>query len=1249
MKWLIGLNWYFRLAAFITVNSFLLSVGQSVLSQVVPDSTLPTNSTVTPQGEINGGTTAGTNLFHSFSQFSIPTNGRAWFNNALNIQNIISRVTGSSLSSIDGLIRANGTANLFLINPNGIVLGPNAQLDIGGSFVGSTANAIQVGDQGFFSATNPTSPSLLTVNPSALVFNQTQSQRPKVTVQGDLRVRDGKSLLLVGGDINLNGADFNQNIGSLIALGGHVEIGAVAESGTVGLAIAGDNFDLNIPSGLALADVSITNGFDIYVTSGGSGRITINAQNINLANSSLQAGIDSELGSTDVEAKDININALGEITLTDSLIINNLSTRALGRAGDINITADSLFITGGQLQTITNGKGDAGNVNIIAHDTVSFNGTEIFARVGENAEGEAGDINIMSGSLEVNDVQLQNQTLGKGNAGDVNITARDTVTFRKSEIFNDVFSTAEGNGGDVNINASSKVTFDESAVFTRVSKEARGDAGNINITTGSLDVKNGAQLISAMDGQGDAGDLNINAHDTVTFDGSLVFNRLSEDAEGKGGDININTGYLSVKNGAQLQTITNGKGNAGDVYIYARDLVSIDGAVNEGLISSAIITSVGDNGIGEGGDINIWANQLTLSSNASLQSGVAFNGQGRGGDIILNITDVISLIGGSTAPTGESTRITIGVEPNAIGSSGDLNVKTGSFKLVDGAIVKTSTQGLGNAGNIFIEADIVDISGSVASSGLPSGLFSSTNTTGKAGNITVNSQTFRIADGAALSARSKGDGDGGDIRVKTSLFEALNGGQLVTTALGNGKAGNIFVEADQLKLSGKDPNYDARIDQLQNFLAGIDEFQRDLVANDITETGPASGLFAGTVEESTGSGGGIAVSSSSLDINDSAEISATSKGRGDAGDIAVDTGTLNLGTYGSISGEMGTQATGDGSRITITANDLTATSGGNITTTTSSTQGGSAGGIELYLSNRLTLSDANSGLFANAETGSTGNGGNIFVDPQTVSITNGAAIAVNSAGSGTGGSITLAASSLTLDNGAISAATTSSDGGNINLSVNDLTLLNNNSEISATAGELGNGGNLTIDTRFLIANNNSDITANAFQGTGGNIEITAEGIFLSSDSNITASSELGIDGTVQLNTLDVDPRQGLINLPGTVIDVSQLVSQRCATTRDLAQNQSEFIVAGRGGIPPSPTQPLQDDSALAEWITIKPSAAHSRSLSVPTAITSVPEPEEIIVEAQGWVVNDRGKIVLTAPASPAQPVRLEPSNVCQGS
>ena len=173
---------------------------------------------------ITGGTSAGSNLFHSFANFSVPEGTSAIFiNDNGNIHNVIGRVTGINPSWILGQLRAEGSApnfNLFLLNPNGIIFGSTASLSLNGSFVATTADSIQFGNKGFFSASIQNDPALLTINPSAFIFNRLRNN-PISHQLAELNVPNGNSLVLLGGDIKSEG-------GTLTVPNGRVELGGLA-------------------------------------------------------------------------------------------------------------------------------------------------------------------------------------------------------------------------------------------------------------------------------------------------------------------------------------------------------------------------------------------------------------------------------------------------------------------------------------------------------------------------------------------------------------------------------------------------------------------------------------------------------------------------------------------------------------------------------------------------------------------------------------------------------------------------------------------------------------------------------------------------------------------------------------------------------------------------------------------------------------------------------------------------------------
>ena len=469
------------LASALAMGEVLAASGNGV-AQIVPDATLGAQRTVvTPNATtdvISGGATRGANLFHSFSQFSVPTGRTAYFNNALQIQNIISRVTGASVSNIDGLIKANGVANLFLINPNGIVFGPNARLNIGGSFVVSTANSLKFADGTAFSAKTPQATPLLTVSvPIGLQFganpesitNRSQATDSSGNTIG-LQVKPGKSLVLVGGNVILDK-------GNLLAWGGRVELGGLSAAGTVGL--NGDG-SLTYPAGVERADVSLNDGGLVDVTAQGGGSIVVNARNLDMLNSNLNAGIKNDSGSVGTQAGDVNIDATGAVTIAHSNIVNNVQPRAIGKAGNINITAESLdLMNSGGLNTRSYGQGNAGSISIFARDAVSFDSSGAFSSfdpseperdnptVGNtnqlipNIVGKSGDIYISAGSISLTGGSLLlADTHGIGDAGKITLLARDQVSAsgvgtygNSSDLISGCGSGCRGNGGNISITA----------------------------------------------------------------------------------------------------------------------------------------------------------------------------------------------------------------------------------------------------------------------------------------------------------------------------------------------------------------------------------------------------------------------------------------------------------------------------------------------------------------------------------------------------------------------------------------------------------------------------------------------------------------------------------------------------------------------------------------------------------------------------------------------------------------------------
>jgi filamentous hemagglutinin family protein len=1117
------------LAFTICVSYLLASSKNLAVAQLIPDSTLGAGaSTVTPitptTDQIDNGATRGTNLFHSFQEFNVG-NGRAvYFTNPVGIQNILTRVTGTNPSNILGTLGVSGgNANLFLINPNGIIFGSNASLDLNGSFVATTANAIAFGSQGFFSASAPNVPPVLTINPSAFFFNQRvaqpitiNSQRmvgpvpepidpdpsdsifllaPIPAYQG-LKVSNNQSLLFLGGSVSVDG-------GRLEAPGGRVELGSVAGAGTVGLSVNGSELRLSFPLDVARADVSLSNGALVDVRAGGGGSIAIHARSLTMTGESkLRAGIASGSGSAGSQAGDIEINAKEEINLTNaSSIFNSVGGEAIGNGGSITLKSNSLVLS--------------------------------------------------------NEAQVGTTTLGQGNAGSVVIQADDYISLagRRTGIFSSVEFGVPEDLIDLPDNDIGLLTSGESTGV--------GDSGGVTIRARTLFLADGAQIISSTVGQGNAGRISVRADDAVSLIGkdTTIFSTVETvgpfgAARGNSGGITINASSIFLSQGAQLSASTSGEGNAGSVFLRARDQVSLSGQ------DTAILSLVNPSAVGDSGGIAIQARTLSLTNGAQLVASTF--GQGNAGTLSMQVNDSVSVIGGPTnislfttpsvpktvsrfpylaanfRESGATTGIFSTVESKAGGTAGNIQIQTRSLTLTNGAEVQSLTRGEGKAGNIIVNAsDSVNLSGVAAPSlidlpipiiidnpqgdlqvidtllagGFSSGLISATEegAIGQGGDIFLTTGALRLSDGAVLNARTRNNFRGGDITVNANTLELNQGGQLLVSAFGSGNAGNISVNAASgVTLSGSDLTYSDRLAQ----------FGQDRVDN----VSPSSGLFANTFANSAGRGGNLELRTGQLNVRDGAEVNVSSEGLGNAGELRI---------------------------------------------------------------------QANS----------------IFLS----------------------------------DQGKLRASTVSGEGGNISLQVQDLILMRRHSSISAEAGGTGNGGNISINSPFIVAlpQENSDIIANAVKGRGGNINITTQGIYgieyrpqLTPLSDINASSQFGINGTVQINTPGVDPTRGLTNLPTEVVDASNQIAQNCPSDgRQVDQN--EFIVTGRGGLPDNPSEMLNAD---AVWTDLRP-IANSAENRVSLEATAPPHPPTAapLVEANGWVINPKGQVVLTATAPTVTP------------
>ncbi|HBB34198.1 MAG TPA: filamentous hemagglutinin [Cyanobacteria bacterium UBA8803] len=764
-----------------------------VLAQITPDGTLGLeHSVVTPNVNINGsitdridgGAIRGANLFHSFIQFNVEDGQRVYFANPVGIENILTRVTGTSNSHIQGTIGVTGgKANLFLINPNGIIFGKNAQLDVTGSFVATTANAIQFGNQGFFSATEPETPSLLNIQPSAFFFNQISSgaiENRSITAAGvdglgnaiyGLRVPDGQSLLLVGGNIAIDGGGVN-------ALGGRVELVGVAGSGTIGLDINGNNLSLSFPEDAVRSNIFLTNKAVVNTSGEGGGEINVWGRGVTLNEGSQIVG--TTLGE----------KAGGGLTVDASESVELLGT------GFNNF--ERTFIAGGL----------SGKLRPFNPGTGLFTGT-----------------------------------VGTGAAGAIAINTKELILRDGGIILSPTFS--QGAGGSLTVRASESVEASGSGLITATLRGATGAAGSITVNTQQLIVRDGAVVATTTLGEGAGGEIVLRASESVEILRSpariLVPTGIATSTiggNGSAGGIVIDTGRLIVRDGAQISAASGSRildiptgGRGGNLIVKASEFVEVTGFSDDNRFPSILSSST--DSTGDAGNVALKTRQLIIQKGARVSASSTF-GTGNGGNLTIDASDWVQLIGAvntrvigaSNIPNSERTGAGGGLytQTRIAGNAGELTINTGYLLVQDGMTVSAITSA-GRGGNITVTANTVEVVNGgqlrttteagedagdihlivrdrVILTGADSGLLANTTegSSGNGGSILIrNPNSVLIRDGARVAVDSKGTGVGGDIDIQAGSVTLENQASLLAdTASKTG--GNITLQLQDLLL-----------------------------------------------------------------------------------------------------------------------------------------------------------------------------------------------------------------------------------------------------------------------------------------------------------------------------------------------------------------------------------------------------------------------------------------------------------------
>lgn len=730
----------------VAIGGLMLSCGLSVTvqAQVIPDQTLGPESSQVFSTQIDGrvtevirgGAVRGELVLHSFEQFSIPAQTEAIFQIDPAIQSIIGRVTGGQISALEGILSAQGQADVVLINPNGVLIGAEAQLNIGGSFLVSTADSLIFSEGLEFSAVDPQPVPLLQItSPLGLQFG-TDPQGIEVQGSEDLsfQVLPDQRLALVGGEVRLDQ-------GELRAPGGGIDLGAVAPGGVVDLEAEPEGWSLGYGTEDLGGLVQISGAARVDASGEAGGVIQIVGQQIRILE-------DSELQS-DTEGsgsgQPIRLQALEQVELSgDNTAILGASL-GTGSAGGVEIEAAQVILGDGAfIATPALDQGRGGDIQIQASESVQMSGissdgqfpTQIGSQVFPSGSGQAGDIVLETPVLMVADGgQISASTFGAGQAGSLQVTA-DRILL-------------EGTTPDGQVS---------SGLFSQVNPQATGAGGEIQIETGELIVLGGAQVSTSNRTGFQGGTLTITARERVQISGA------SETAD-----------LLLGSSGLFVSAEVGSTGAGGALILTTPELVVEQG----GKISADTF------GSGQGGTATLRVDRLIVQTGGQIRAGTF--AEGDGGELIVEASQSVQVSGAGIIGTDPANQVNSALftQSEGSGQAGDLQIETGSLGVSQGGEITVSGTDTGNAGQLRVNA------GQIL---LEDGSLQGETQAGGQGDLVLNAGAIQLRQGSRISTDAAGEATGGNITITADTLIGLENSDISANALG-GPGGRIEITA----------------------------------------------------------------------------------------------------------------------------------------------------------------------------------------------------------------------------------------------------------------------------------------------------------------------------------------------------------------------------------------------------------------------------------------------------------------------